>query len=497
MLLALLATLAQASPLIFVEAELPTTFDPLRSTTMTDLRVHDLLFDKLFYSSAITSEPKSRLVYAKWLNGGASVQLRPREGVTWHDGKPLTAGDICFTVDTMLDPANRTEVTEPFATRLARCAVEDEAAIVHYTNPSGFSREWLDFYVLPAHAYPFGNAPVGTGQMRLKKRSKKGLRFQAHTSSAHAAKIDEMELRLASDPLDDVEALETNEIAGIIDVPLVVRHSLADSDDIDLVTIDLRSIWSLAINVGHGPLAKPQMRQGLEALLDRTALLPNVALHQDDLPLANFLTGPWCASSQFYNRSLKARSGADPGLAKARFEAAGLVLTEDGWTWGDTPFQLRLGVPEALEQRVPGVGDALATMVRDGGFDVVLRTLSAEDYLTARQGALAAELELLLLEWSLSDPQDVSPFLHTSGTYNPFHYSNAKVDEFLVGARTAGTNTESMDLSHHLHAHLNLELPYIFLWELRSQSAWRNEVRNATIAPRVYWTDLQGWRWEQ
>jgi hypothetical protein len=40
-------------------------------------------------------------------------------------------------------------------------------------------------------------------------------------------------------------------------------------------------------------------------------------------------------------------------------------------------------------------------------------------------------------------------------------------------------------------------LPYLFLWKLDTKSAWRNEVRNNTIAPYYYFTEFDGWKLEE
>ena len=40
---------------------------------------------------------------------GKKIKVTLKEGIKWHDGKPLTPEDVCFTVDALLN--NATNVT--------------------------------------------------------------------------------------------------------------------------------------------------------------------------------------------------------------------------------------------------------------------------------------------------------------------------------------------------------------------------------------------------
>ena len=103
-------------------------------------------------------------------------------------------------------------------------------------------------------------------------------------------------------------------------------------------------------------------------------------------------------------------------------------------------------------------------------------------------------------KWSFGVVEDVNSLFHTrvpaegKGAQNIFNYSNPEVDNILARFDSARTDTEAQDAYHDLHAFLADDTPYIFLWKLDTKSAWRNEVRNNTIAPYYYFTDFAGWR---
>ena len=99
-----LAALGSGATLSFYEESLPTSMNPLYADTMVDFRSQELVFDRLWFHDAVTNELKSRVV-EKWelAEGGKAIKITLKDGLKWHTGKPMTAMDVCFTVEAMLD----------------------------------------------------------------------------------------------------------------------------------------------------------------------------------------------------------------------------------------------------------------------------------------------------------------------------------------------------------------------------------------------------------
>ncbi len=100
MALASVATFATGASLTFYEESLPSSMNPLFAQSMVDNRVHELVFDRVYYFDPITNELVSDLV-ERWelADGGKGVRLYLNKGIKWHDGKPFSSEDLCFTVD--------------------------------------------------------------------------------------------------------------------------------------------------------------------------------------------------------------------------------------------------------------------------------------------------------------------------------------------------------------------------------------------------------------
>ena len=90
-----LATLAMSTgaSMTFYEESLPSTMNPLFASSMVDNRVHELVFDRLYFHDPVTNELTSRLVDSYELaDGGKAVKLNLAKGIKWHDGQPMKIG---------------------------------------------------------------------------------------------------------------------------------------------------------------------------------------------------------------------------------------------------------------------------------------------------------------------------------------------------------------------------------------------------------------------
>ena len=175
MLISLLLT-ANASALRYAEDQAPGIVNPLFSTTMSEARVNELLFDSLY-----TDDPdlaaKANLVSMSELSDDMfSLTLRLRDDIIWHDGEPLIADDVVFTIEamkngeTMSTEAGRVEWIEHAE------ATSAQTVVLYFVDPEPRPEEKLFFKILPKHhfegsaihrTHSFRTRPVGTGPYAL------------------------------------------------------------------------------------------------------------------------------------------------------------------------------------------------------------------------------------------------------------------------------------------------------------------------------------------
>jgi peptide/nickel transport system substrate-binding protein len=507
-----IAPLLAGVEVAYYDDNLPTTLNPVLARTMADVRTAELVFDRLFYRSAITNEVKSRIVSQfERLEEGKKLKLIIRDGVKWHDGKALGPDDVCFTVDVLRDPNTSSENTKEYRETLVGCeVVKSESAVIitfdkAYYNP----RDRVSFAVLPKHLFDsttvtqsdeFNARPVGSGPMKA-SRGKHEIRLTAVPNVHHNAKIDTLILNEGADPLVQVRTLLTGGIQGIISVAPNYRPDVASSDDVALKSYDLRSWWFMALNTNSPILADKRVRQAIHLSLDRNKLREvTIGVDAEDPnPPCEFVSGPFVQSSPFYNHAVPVQERSDMARAKTLMTSAGASMNAGRWVMNGASVTLRIGMNAPLDGEARDLLNQIGNQLQEAGFDRQVYKVPADEWASkAITGGLKSQFDALIGEWSFGTVEDVNDKFHTrsggEGARNIFDYSNPQVDQLLQRYNDARTDTEAQDAYHDLHAMLADELPYIFLWKLDTKSAWRTQIKNGTITPYYYFTEFDGWR---
>ncbi len=497
----------------YYEEALPTTMNPLFARTMVDRRSHELVFDRLFYRSAITNELKSRLVtkYER-VDGGKKLKITLRDGVKWHDGKNLGPQDVCFTVDAMLDVSTPSTIAKAYREALVGCEVinKENAAVIEFVKVFHNPRERIAFSLLPEHSFDstsiapdldFSSRPVGTGPMKGSK-GRREVKFTRYQNAHHQPNIEVMAQAEGGDPFVQVRTLLSAGVQGVVSVAPPLRPDVAASDDVALKSYDLRSWWFIALNTNAPALGDKRVRQAIDATLDRELLRElTIGVESNDTnPPCEFVSGPFVQSSPYYNRAIKVRPRSDRNLAQQLMTEAGATQQAGRWLFDGQPITLNIGMHSPLDTEAKDLLNQIGNQLQEGGFDRQVHKVNNDEWNTqAVTGRQIEKYDALVGKWSFGVVEDVNSMFHTRtadgrGALNIFNYSDPQVDQILSEFEGAKTDTQAQDAYHDLHAYLADALPYLFLWKLDTKSAWRNEIRNNTIAPYFYFTEFDGWR---
>ena len=513
-IVAALGLVAADGTVVFYEGSLPTTLNPLFSRSMADRRAQELIFDRLFHRSTFTGEVRSRLVDVDAvLDDGAGVRVVVRNGIRWHDGQRLTAEDICFTVDALLDQGTPSQMARPYRDVLAGCTVDDrKTATVRFTRALHNPTEQLGFPVLPQHAFgatrispddDFAVRPIGTGPMRGRK-GRTEVFFDANANAHHSAGIAAMRSTEGGDPLVQVRTLLNGGVQGLIAVSPALRTDVMASDDVSLKSYDLRSWWYVAIDTDHPLLSKVDVRRALDAALDRKQLREySIGYDPDDaVQPCEFISGPFVPSSPYYNRSVPVRLRSDLAEVRERMTAVGAEERHGTWVVDGEPVTLRVGMHAPLDLEARDLLNLVGNQLQMAGFGRQVFKVSDDDWSTkAVTGGLKGQYDLLIGKWSFGVVENVGPLFETRsgnrGALNVFGYSDAEVDRLVRAWDDAHTIGQAQDAYQELHARLDDQQPYLFLWKLDTKSAWRNEVVGATVTPYWYFTEFDGWSFDE
>ena len=425
----------------------------------------------------------------------------------WGDGKPMTAQDVCFTIDAILNPKNPVPWAVDHRAALMGCsAPEPNRVEIQFHQLPHLPQEWLMFSLLPSHrftsttipeSHPIQTTTMGTHARqatlhadRLQVTPRKPLK---------KLKVKQIEVRPLTDVPAAIAAVERGEAHGIVALPQEHWAHAAQSDRVYLRNYDQRTWWFVALNTEQGDLTRAPLRQALDLLLDRKTMRqqlgPESYPQYEENPVMELISGPFVQSSPMYNRAVPV-SSPDAAAAAALLHTMGWQQVEGKWHDGSGPVVLRLGVAAQDEAALPGVAAAVEQQLQSAGFTVKTTTLAGE--WPGRNPTVANQFDLFIGQWSQRFMfSSVHHLLGAEGKDNLFGTQDPVVTRLLAKAKQAKTDVETRDAYHALHEQLAHTHSMLFLWKRDQKSVWNHALRGFYLTNVHYYSGLHKAYWEK
>jgi peptide/nickel transport system substrate-binding protein len=438
----------------------PDLLDPTLGSSYVGRIVFAGMCDKLFdIDEKLNIVPQLATGY-EWKDPTHLV-IHLRDGVRFQDGEKLDAEAVKYklTRDLTIKGSMRRgevnsidtiEIVDPMTVQLTLKApaaqllaqLTDRAGIM--ISPKAAEAAGDKFGLHPVCAGPFSfDSRVAQDRIVLK-------RFPGYwdAKSIHFDEVVYMPNPNSSVRLANLQAGSLDIVEYILptDVPAVQK-------DPKLKTAigDSLAYTGITVNTDNGPaqntvLGKNALvRQAFELGLDREALIQVV---YNGMYAPTVQANP--ASSPYYFQDLKPPA-RDPAKAMALLKQAGVPIP--------VPVTLTITNGSDIQQ----AGEVIQAMEREAGFDVKLKAM---EFASSLQAAYAGDFQAYLIGWSgRSDPDgNMWQMLHTGGTFNYGHYSNAGVDKALDDARTVADLDQRRAAYAKVWAQERQDLPLIYVW---------------------------------
>ncbi|MGH8906377.1 MAG: ABC transporter substrate-binding protein [Egibacteraceae bacterium] len=351
----------------------------------------ELVYDKLLAPSPYVADPLPWLAERVEQVDPRTWDVQIRDGVTWHDGEPLTAEDVRFTFQYFVEaPTGRYTHHVSEVPEIADVALTGDRSLrftCAYPCPELGPITFADLPIIPEHVWsgvaePATRAdlPIGSGPYRLVDYSPtSGYRFEANEAYfAGVPRVGELIMPVIPDPSTAFTALRSGEIDAVArPLPPELTDSLGTDERLGVITVAPLQFDELRLNYQRPPFDDPQVRRGLSLAIDRQALLDTVLLGQGRVALQGYPhpDSPWT------NPNLSTPYDPD----EARRLLAGREISFDIDVSGSEPTQVRAA--ELVAQQLAAVGvtatvrptDAatIADLFRTRDFDAYVNTITA------------------------------------------------------------------------------------------------------------------------
>jgi peptide/nickel transport system substrate-binding protein len=309
----------------------PENLNPIASDNVYE--GNQKLFNGLLrYAQDLSPQPDLAAALPKRSSDGLFVTVKLRTDVRFHDGRPLTARDVAFTYDAVLDK----ESASPLATLLD--SLESvralDAATVQFTlnRPDPAFEDKLQIGIVPAHLLEgqdiktaaFNRRPVGTGPYVLKEFQPGGrIVLEANpTYFRGAPKIRRVVLTAVPDENARVALLESGTVDAAGIVPKLAERVRRNGryNVLEVRTADARVA---ALPTRDPVLRDPAVRRALSFAINREQIVQGALAGAGEPAYGPIMKGHWAYSPV-------AERPYDPAEAERRLEAAGWKRTGDG-----------------------------------------------------------------------------------------------------------------------------------------------------------------------
>jgi peptide/nickel transport system substrate-binding protein len=408
-----------------VGSEIPVNLDPASSSTDAEILILHSVYDYLVdIDSANEIQPR---LATEWTTSedGLTYTFTLAEGVTFHDGSPLTAADVVWTFDRLRDAALELPTADLYS-NIDTITAEGDTQVVFTlkeTNPF-FLYDLSDNHALivKADAADLGVTFNGTGPFKVVNyQPEDRMTLEANTSYFMAGKpgVSNLELIFFADQVASVDALRSGQIDLVMRMPTALYQTLQSEPGVVVSAIPTNGFDLVRLRSDREPGSNPQVIQAMKLATDRQAIFETVTLGLGaigrDSPIGPLYTA-------YYTE--------DTPIPARDVEAARALLAEAGFGDGLT---IDMHVPDSGDR--PDLAAVLKEQWAEAGIEINI-IVEPENVYYGDNGWL--EVDLGITGWgSRPVPQFyLDVMLVTDAVWNEAHFSDAEFDAL---AQTAGT----------------------------------------------------------
>jgi peptide/nickel transport system substrate-binding protein len=485
--------------LIVALAAAPTSLDPADHRSRQSETVIRNMFDGL-----VTRDTRSgvhmELAESVERLDEQTLEVILRQDVLFHDGTPMTADDVVFTFERVINE-NQIEYPEPHTSpRKGLIAplesVEktgDYSLLMHFTGPWPPAMQMLVHQqIVPKHYLEevgtegFIEHPIGTGPFKFV--SAEGMdqivmeRFDDYYGGAPdlapvgPACVKTVVFRVVPEASSRVAALLAREVDIIQSAPAEMIDTLAQTRGIQVLTAPSTQPKWMEMNVSMPPFDDVLVRQAMNYAVDKQLIIDAI-YNGRAVPLP----GPLSPYNNFANEDLEPYP-YDPDQALA-------LLEEAGWTDSDGDGTLDKGgqplafTIDTIEDWRP-LAEAVADQFRAIGVDAGVRFW---EYSVVKPMLLAGERAAYMDDWGDSAFDPVGHFeakWHGQVEGEPYGrgnfstYTNERVNELIKEGETTGDPTRRHEIYDEAQEIVYEEAPAVFLILPEEAEAALDDIQN-------------------
>ena len=355
-----------------------------------------------------------------------------REGVTFHDGSPVTAQAVIDAIVPISEeghPGHNARVAKLLD--LAGMSADGDTVVVFETNSPNAAFPWtlsepaIAILGTPSDAFPIN----ATGPFVFKEAVPEQLyRVEANADyRLGTPSLEELRVVVANNPATAALAFEAGEVDLVINYPETDFERIKETGAQGFSAPTAR-LYFYTVNAKSGPMANPLIRQAVSYAIDRDGIVQAALSGVGGVP-----AGTVYPEGKGWAADIPAIY--DPAKAEELLADAGAV--KDGGTWmlDGAPLEIDI-VTYSSRAALPPTAELTQAFLSAIG---VKANITVGEWGASNDAIAAGEADLFLQAWVTTPQGDPGAVLETllksDGGSNSGGYANARMDELLEQGR--------------------------------------------------------------
>lgn len=465
------------------------TLDPRLSKNTSGFRVKELVFNGLVAINPDYS-PVPDLA-EKWDNPDDKTWVfHLRQGVKFHDGSDLTADDVKYAYESVLDPSFNSPA-RAFYLSVDKVDATDKNTVT-FTLKSPFAPflSYMDLGIVPRAAgarSDFGNKPIGTGPFKVDTWNTGDSIDLSAFDNFYGGRpnLDRIRLKVVPDNSARVVALESGDL-DFVQSPLspqdVSREQSGGKLKVDRTPA--AGYTYVNLNTADPILSDKKVRQALSHLVNKQQIIDTIYKGIGKPANGPIVPGMWAYSADIPSYDYS------PDKAKQ-------LLDDAGWKAGPDGVRAKDGQKLSLVVRTHSEDpdrkqliQVLQSEFQNVGIDASTTTVEFPAFF---QDVQDGKYQVGVIGWlNLSDPDRATFRQFTiDGSANYGKYKNEQVDSLLKEARTTLDQTRAKSLYTDAVKQIVDDAPYIFVQYQEYIAMYTPKLQGYVINPVANWLSFK------
>lgn len=408
----------------------PNIVNPLYANDRVSLTICNTLFDNVY------NVKKGEIIYdglAESMTASddnLTYTLKLKENIKWHDGKDLTADDLIFTYDTVLDEKQRTKGQENLKNGgkpIAYKKIDDRTVEFKLDKVDAtFVQNISSIVPVAKHVFegeadiaksPANQAPIGNGAFKFKEH-KTGELYQVERNDNYygdVAKLDGIAYKVIPDANAQKVALENGEIS-ISYIKSIDVEKFKNNEKFNVVSFSEGMVNTLFFRVTNPKLEDKRVRQAISYAIDKEKLIQGAYNGKE---YAKEAYSPFSDQTQYYTEDVE--------KYEHNVEKAKELLKQANVSDLNLRLMYTSGNPAQEKEAL-----LIQEMLKDADIKIELLPMERGTFIEKLLDAKNQDFEMALNGYVMGDnPDNYSAIFKTGVSENFAGYSNKEVDKLF------------------------------------------------------------------